>query len=980
MNAYSSFFPFYPVKSPELDVLSEPLWVVVVVRQWYALFDLDKQNKGTTMDRKLVVALSSLIGGVTLGGNTYAIGLGDIKLHSALNEPLRAEIKLVQVKDLTENQIIVNLAPPEDFANAHVDREYLLNSLRFRLDLDDPSNPKVVVTTQQPIREPFLNFLVEVQWPSGRLLREYTLLMDLPTYSETRPQEGVEAPMTEAPVVVHRARKPKPVEAPVEPARPIEPSVTAAPAHKVKKTKEPTPKKEQPTKTAEQTAPVEQPKPAAEKPANTESTAGAYGPTRTNDTLWSIARSVRGSGSVQQKLMAIQRLNPEAFIRNNVNLLKTGKVLRLPSQEEIASIGRAEALVKMKEQEAAWKSGASLPPPAGAQVDATGRAQQPVAAAPQTDGQLKLATPAPAAATGAKAVQGSGDQGASADIAALKNELAVGMEELNRAQRENQDVTSRIKDIDAQKANADQLLQLQSGELAALQAKLAAERQAKAAADAQAKADAESKAKADAAAPQPAAATPPPAEPAQAAPATATQPTAAEPPTAAKPAETTAAPTTPAAQPQPAAVAEKTANPAPAVVEHKPAPAPQPAEPSLLDQLTGNPAIAGAIAVVLMLLGLIGYRRRATARDIEVDDAASDFEPHAFADEAESEEVAEWHEPEIEEATPSAASAQHMELPDEMLAEVIAPEPMLQSESGDVLGEADIYISFGNYDKGEALLKSAISTEPQRADYRLKLLELHKEAGNLAGFDKAYKELIDLDDDAAIAKAGALRAAIPGAADTPFAFGVTSAAAEAGISDEPEFDLDFDLDAMLEPPVAEAPVQTPVAAPEPEPVLDLDEMDFAAQPEEQFDVSFDLDDAADVAELKPVDVAQPAVATEDTHAAEDGAFDLDFDLDLTAPAAEPEPEFDLTDITPAASELDAESTAMLGAVTADAGDIDEELGFLSDADEAATKLDLARAYIDMGDKDGARDILAEVLDEGRDEQKREAQALLDSIS
>ncbi len=928
------------------------------------------------MDRKLVVALSSLIGGVTLGGNTYAIGLGDIKLHSALNEPLRAEIKLVQVKDLTENQIIVNLAPPEDFANAHVDREYLLNSLRFRLDLDDPSNPKVVVTTQQPIREPFLNFLVEVQWPSGRLLREYTLLMDLPTYSETRPQEGVEAPMTEAPVVVHRARKPKVVEAPVEPARPIEPSVTSAPAHKVKKTKEPAPKKEQPAKAAEQVAPVEQPKPAAEKPANTESAAGAYGPTRTNDTLWSIARSVRGSGSVQQKLMAIQRLNPEAFIRNNVNLLKTGKVLRLPSQEEIASIGRAEAFTKMKEQEAAWKSGTTLPPPAGAQVDATGRAQQPVAAAPQTDGQLKLATPTPAAATGAKAVQGSGDQGVSADIAALKNELAVGMEELNRAQRENQDVTSRIKDIDAQKANADQLLQLQSGELAALQAKLAAERQAKAAADAQAKADAEAKAKADAAAPQPATATPPPSAPATA------QPTAAE-PTAVKPPETTVAPTPAAAQPQ-LATAEPpkvVAPPAPPV-KPKPVPAPVQAEPSLLDQLTGNPAIAGAIAVVLMLLGLIGYRRRATARDAEVEDIASDFEPHTFADEAESEEVAEWHEPETEEATPSAASAQHMELPDEMLAEVIAPEPMLQAESGDVLGEADIYISFGNYDKGEALLKSAISTEPQRADYRLKLLELHKEAGNLAGFDKAYKELIDLDDDAAIAKAGALRAAIPGAADTPFAFGVTSAAAEAGISDEPEFDLDFDLDAMLEPPVAEAPVKTPVAAPvpEPEPVLDLDEMDFAAQPEEQFDVSFDLDDAADVVELKPVDVVQPAAAVKEVHAAEEGAFDLDFDLDISAPAAEPEPEFDLTDITPAASELDAESTAMLGAVTADAGDIDEELGFLSDADEAATKLDLARAYIDMGDKDGARDILAEVLDEGRDEQKREAQALLDSIS
>ena len=159
------------------------------------------------MDRKLVVALSSLVGSMVLSETAQAIGLGDIKLRSALNEPLRAEIKLVQVKDLTENQIIVNLAPPEDFANAHVDREFLLNSLRFRLDLDDPSNPKVVVTTQQPIREPFLNFLVEIQWPSGRLLREYTLLMDLPTYAETPVSSGFEAPIATETRVVHRAKK-----------------------------------------------------------------------------------------------------------------------------------------------------------------------------------------------------------------------------------------------------------------------------------------------------------------------------------------------------------------------------------------------------------------------------------------------------------------------------------------------------------------------------------------------------------------------------------------------------------------------------------------------------------------------------------------------------------------------------------------------------------------------------------------------------
>lgn len=928
------------------------------------------------MDRKLVVALSSLIGGVTVGGNAYAIGLGDIKLHSALNEPLRAEIKLVQVKDLTENQVIVNLASAEDFANANVDREYFLNSLRFRLDLDDPSNPKVVVTTQQPIREPFLNFLVEVQWPSGRLLREYTLLMDLPTYSDTGPEAGFEAPVAEEPRVVHRVKKIAPVEQPVAEPVPIKPAVATAPAPapKAKKTEEPAPAQEsQPP-----AAVAEQPKPAA----GTESTAGSYGPTRTNDTLWSIARRVRGSGSMQQKILAIQRLNPEAFSRNNVNRLKTGKVLRLPSAEEIASIGRADALVKMKEQEVAWRSGATLPPPAGPQVDATGRAQPVVAAVPQTEGQLKLATPTPATADSAKTAQGTGEQNAAADVAALKNDLAVGMEELNRVQRENQDVTSRIKDIDAQKANADKLLQLQSGELAALQAKLAAEReaQAKAAVDAQAKAEADAKAEAAAkaeadakaqadAAAQQAAAIPP------AVPPTVEQPPVQPPVEAAVPAE-------PAVE-APAAASPEPTEPAPQAAPVVQKPTPPPPAPSLMDQLMGNPAIAGAVVVVLMLLGLFGYRKRATRRAEEVEQAEEDFESHTFATETDSEEAAEWREPEAADelhdgiAQPAAAS--------ETLEDISAPESVVQPESGDVLGEADIYISFGNYDKGEALLKSAISAEPNRVDYRLKLLELHKEAKNLAGFDAAYKALIDLDDDDAMAKAGALRAAIPGASDTPFAFGVTSAAAAAGISDEPEFDLDFDLDTPITQPVVEAPV----VASKPEAALELDDLDFAAQPGDDLDISFDLDADEDTAELKTVEIPQPVVAKVAAEvvaepAAEEGGFDLDFDLDLEPAIAEPEPEFDLADIeeetTAPVSQHDAESVAMLGAVTADAGEIDEELGFLSDADEAATKLDLARAYIDMGDKDGARDILAEVLDEGRDDQKREAQALLDSIN
>jgi pilus assembly protein FimV len=916
--------------------------------------------------------------------NAHGIGLGDIKLHSALNEPLRAEIKLIDVKDLTENQIIVDLAPADDFTRAHVDRDFMLNSLRFRLDLDNPRDPKVVVTTQQPIREPFLNFLVEVQWPSGRLLREYTLLMDLPAYSPSSAPAPVESPE------VRTYSVPKPAKVSPPPAEPrptpkIQPSVVTEPPHHVEQKVKPQPPA--PTPVAE--------KPATDKVSAAAASGETYGPTRTNDTLWHIAKSVQGKGSIQQKLLAIQRLNPSAFSRNNVNLLKTGKVLRLPSQEEIASLSRADAMAKMREQETAWKTGATLPPPAPAQLDATGRAQPAAPTAPPVDGQLKLATPTPAVSTAANAAKGSGDTGAN-ELAVLQNNLAIGMEELNRLQREGQDAASRIKDLDAQKDSSQKLLELQSKELAALQAKLAAEQQAKAEANAQAKAAAEAQAKAEADAQAKAAAE------AQA---------KAEADAQAKAAASAAAQQQPAPTSQSAAGSTTAANaeaakPAAQPVVEQPKPKakppvqPQPVEePSLLDNLMGNPAIAGAVALVVVLLGLFGYRKRATrqaATDADEDIPVDVFEPALDEDRTEEHEAVTQSDTAYESADNEQDLAALFDEPVQEAADA-APEQHVQPESGDVLGEADIYISFGNFDKGEALLKSAINAEPSRIDYRMKLLELHKEARNLPAFDVAYKDLIELDDDAAIAKAGTLRAAIPGAADSPFAFGVSSAAAAEGITDE--VDLDFDLD-FEQFETSENTAPTIDTAPPAAPTLDLtaDEPEIveAAAPaveDQAFDLDFDLDSTIDSPNQTSVREAISVDKTEEVEAitagdnTEDGEFSLDFDLDLEEPAVEAtpvaEPKLDLTDVAAEPEQKEEpyspESAALLDAVTADAGDIDEELDFLSDADEAATKLDLARAYIDMGDKEGARDILAEVLDEGRDEQKREAQALLDSI-
>src|SRR5690606_755641 len=111
-----------------------------------------------------------------------ALGLGEIKLNSALNQPLDAEIRLLQVRDLNEKEIVVGLASQEAFQRLGIGRPHFLTDLSFSVDLQSASGPVIKVTTLKPIREPFLDFIVQAQWPSGKLLREYTLLIDLPVF------------------------------------------------------------------------------------------------------------------------------------------------------------------------------------------------------------------------------------------------------------------------------------------------------------------------------------------------------------------------------------------------------------------------------------------------------------------------------------------------------------------------------------------------------------------------------------------------------------------------------------------------------------------------------------------------------------------------------------------------------------------------------------------------------------------------------
>ena len=930
--------------------------------------------------RKLVLAIAA--GSALSSGMGHALGLGEVTLQSALNQPLIAEIELLEVRDLASNEVIPSLATPEAFTKAGVERQFFLTDLKFTPVLKPNGKSVIRVTSTKPMREPYLNFLVEVLWPNGRLLREYTVLLDPPLYT---PQSVIPA-SAQLPIAAPapRIQAPAPTPAP-------RPAAVAAPT----------------------------PRPVAPAaPAAAAALQGNEYKTTANDTLWEIALRARAGGSVHQTMLAIQDLNPDAFIGGNINRLKNGQVLRLPDEQQIRNRAQGEALAQVAEQNAAWREGRSVA--AGArQLDATKRTSAAAAPATVTPADsLKLV-----AADAGKATAGS-DKGA-ADSKALNDKLAVTQESLDSSRRENDELKGRMTDLQSQLDKLQRLIQLKDDQMAKLQADLAAQ----------------GKAAVVAAAPE----TQPVVEPAVA-PAATQAPVevvesaapAVEP---AKPAETDFNYSEePAEQPETPAVAAE--EPAP-VVAAEPAPVapvapvvetvptavePQP-ETSVLDDLMANPMLLGAAgggALLALLVALMMLSRRNAMKEAELQESLA----------------AEDRESNLGDA---------LDLPEDSFAELnddlsdqpaaAQSEERVTAQTGDALGEADIYIAYGRFPQAAELLQSAINEEPQRSDLRLKLMEVHAEMGDRNGYARQYSELREIGGSAAEvdmikakypAMAVAAVAGIAGAAvaednfdsfslddftlDDPAPKAVTGDQDDAfDLSlDDLESELDRDLQAVAGTP-ADADIND----------LSLDDLDFSSPIEQaeqkvddlDFDLALDnsagdsLDMAGDLADFsleldapaKPAEAAEDdfLLSLDDEPAAAPAIADASFDL----PADEAVGDFDLSadfdlslgEETPAqpssdsfAAQLD-EVTAELDLLTEDldqpldldmpaaasaALDNDDDFDFLSGTDETATKLDLARAYIDMGDTEGARDILDEVITEGNDGQQQEARELI----
>ena len=270
-----------------------------------------KEGKGDEPMKRISIVSAAVLSSATISGDGWALGLGELTLYSYLNEPFRAEVSLLEADALNDNDVHVDLASDAEFERLGVSRDFFLTRINFQVESDE-SGRRVVLTTEAPLQESYLDFVVEARWPDGRLLREYTVLIDLPP----------------RPVVV------EPQDAPIEQAAQPDNQAMALDA-----------------KTASAEAG------GYATGASVRPVPGAQYLVMNTDTLWRIASDGAAVGvSVEQTMLEIVAANPAAFQAGNINGLKSGYVLQIPAAGDIR-IDRATALDEVALQNEEWAQG-----------------------------------------------------------------------------------------------------------------------------------------------------------------------------------------------------------------------------------------------------------------------------------------------------------------------------------------------------------------------------------------------------------------------------------------------------------------------------------------------------------------------------------------------------------------------------------------------------------------------------------------------
>jgi pilus assembly protein FimV len=1021
-----------------------------------------------------------------------AAGLGKLTVISGLGEPLSAEIELLSTSPEELSSLSAAIAPEDAYAVQGIERLALHSAIKIEVAKKANGTPILKLSTRQPVNDPFLDMLIQVDWSTGRLLREYTVLLDPPGYSSQMANNNAAIGSGSTGASTRMA----PIERDTSSAGQSASGVTK----KSKRSDARSPSK----KATSSATPVEQ-NPSPSAGSSPTSNAEEHTTVR-GDTLNAIASDMKVEGvSLEQMLVGLYRANKNAFVGNNMNRLKVGQILRAPSPEDLQSINRKEAAQEIRVQTADWNAyrnklaGLVAESPAGSES----------ASAQSSGGKIT----APAEDKAAPVSNGPRDvvKLSKSDSATNKNGGADGKAMQDKLNSLQEEATAREKSV----KEANERTALLEKQVADMQKLLAVKNQAMA--------DMQKNAAAPASTPVPA----PKAEPAP-------KPEAA--PEAAKQAAAGAAVVPPPASPAPDAQAaapkpETPATEAPATADKPvapkkkiiiPPPAPV-AEPDLLDQVLQDPVLLGGAGGILVVLlgGTWLFLRNKRKRGLDSFEkgilTSGGLKANTVFGNTSGGTVDTGDTSFLTDFSQSSSAG------------------MIDTHDVDPIAEAEVYMAYGRDAQAEEILKDAIAKEPKRYELHLKLLEILAGRKDSSAFETIAGEMystLGSSDPVWIKVAEIGRKMEPNnplydvstshGAATPSAssqklnaddFANAEVMSESSLdfsldadtqskpstgapeSAEQDSALDFDLGAQESAAAEEAlpeisrfesgqtlastlnsdnnqtsndldfQLDLPKQSTESDKTIQLDESGFgntlpgfdmpefdiaptspaageipaASVAEPSFEsslpeISFDLPEIGsakptvevnrpeDTAALKLPDFDEPPKMESDATTneivfespseapaplefssldqttilesdlnpeeivfksvpEESGGLDFNFDMDLGASEAvaqTPEeaevgkvPELDLSGIS-----LDFDSAPDQSTVAAEAKEFGAATGESADVD---TKLDLVTAYMDMGDNEGARELLDEVLKEGGPKQRERAQQMMNSL-
>ena len=633
----------------------------------------------------------------------FALGFGDIRLLSPLNSPLDAQIELLDASPEELQTLQAQIASRDTFSRYGLEWPVFLSSVQVKTVRSGDGKAYITLKSTDPITEPFVTLLIELNWARGHLVREYTMLLDPPVYTPGQsPASNTPVTAPAAGTGAHEGAIARNAETPsAAPQAPSSPAETSSAMPSGAGESASTSSEGAPPPTGRHKGKAHSAKPIEPPTPSSSDEAGNTHVVQRGETLSSIASGAAGSGENSPEahswMLAIFQANPRAF-EQNMNILRTGAVLRMPDNATVAAVSPSTAATEIRRQYAAWRGGE------GAET---------ASSTPAKNGQLHLVTPSEEGAGAAN----------SGEVKALQG---------------------KVHDLEGQLSESKRLLEMRNAELADLQTKLQSKNAPPPVQEAPTQAPVAKS--------QP---TPPPVEEAP--------PPQAEQPQAAPPVQEEQPPAQAASEAQTPPAAEL---PKPAEPVHKPKPAQvaQDQGGGLVDTLMDYWWVLAAL--VAAGVGYFGFKTWRARRQSEFDDslsrlavagassvergfASGDTAPMRPAGDENPEgaflvEESGTHQRPRFGAAPAPTAARHVSSD-----ETISTEAAINLDQGDPLAEADFHMAYGLYDQAADLIRIAINREPNRRDLKLKLLEVFFVWGNKEQFLQAARELAATREDAA---------------------------------------------------------------------------------------------------------------------------------------------------------------------------------------------------------------------------------------